>query len=59
MFVSLELFVLESLASRGVGLLNTDGLNDEKTDGIDAYDPTDESDSLEVNNSKRLLIFIG
>ena len=54
-FVSLESFVLVSLTSRGLGLLNADELNDESIDGIDAYDPVDESVSLEVNNSKRLL----
>ena len=54
-FVSLESFVLESLTSRGLGLLNADGLNDESIDGIDVYDPVDESVSLEVNNSKRLV----
>ena len=52
-FVSLESFVLESLASRGLGLLNADGINDESIDGKDAYDPVDESVFLEVNNSKR------
>ena len=57
-FVSLESFVLVSLASRGLGLLNADGLNDESIYGIDAYDSVDESVSLEVNNSKRLLISI-
>ena len=54
-FVSLESFVLKSLASRGLGLLNADGINDESIDGKDAYDPVDKSVFLEVNNSKRLL----